>query len=564
MSNSGAMCLPLQASAMCPDFAGFKAYIPAGAPITNIATFDSFVQQSYGSGFRDLVTRSSMGGYQCSGWNGSNLRFMHSVVCAYYVGMGFAYGTSAGSVPCNSGMPQPIPLCASTFDSFSASWDAIMNDRTICAAGVSPNSQNYKALLMTAKALGSTDTACLSGELEENNNCGFQAAGDAIAFCASPSNVAANTCCVQFAPTPTTSSADTTITSTTSNDSAPIFSEPPSTTTTTVLIAIASSSNAENRSINIAPMPSASAGSPNQASSQTASASSGTSSTGLIAGVAAVVVVAILAGAGFIYLRRKRHAVDSHVAKDYKLSKMNGSFERPSPSAMAANAADIGVASIVAGTPTKGETGEALSDYNPQQADEMQVKRRDKITIDRVFDDSWATGFNHRTIRDGVFPLAVFYPPENDIYRNLYNKRMSSIYGAGAPPSPTSIAPPPVQKEQTNEPVAQPKQQEQQVFIAAFNFIPELQDEIPVTIGDKIALVQNFDDGWAIGYSFRLNKKGLFPQECLFGAASKHFTAAEAQKKKRVSSIYYSSNNAILDAYADSGVNRHPDSENFI
>ncbi|KAI8614285.1 hypothetical protein BC830DRAFT_1128170, partial [Chytriomyces sp. MP71] len=194
-------CLSLQGS-ICSEFADYKAYIPAGSTISSITSFDNYVQQSYGPGFKDLVTRSSNGGYKCSGWNGENLRYMHSVVCAYHVGLGFAYGATGSSTPCNFNVPRPFPLCASSFDAFSSSWDAIMNDHALCPAGVSVDSLNYKSLLMTAKALASADAACLAGVLEENNDCGFQTAGEAAAYCASPSNANGNACCAQFLPSP--------------------------------------------------------------------------------------------------------------------------------------------------------------------------------------------------------------------------------------------------------------------------------------------------------------------------------------------------------------------------
>ncbi|KAI8619503.1 hypothetical protein BC830DRAFT_763099 [Chytriomyces sp. MP71] len=113
MSTSGGICLSLQGSAMCPEFAtsGYKAFIQAGMPITTISTFDSSVQQGYGPVFKDIVTKSTCGGYNCRGWNGDNLRYMYSVLCAYHMGLGFQYGASGSLTPCNSAIPRPFSLC---------------------------------------------------------------------------------------------------------------------------------------------------------------------------------------------------------------------------------------------------------------------------------------------------------------------------------------------------------------------------------------------------------------------------------------------------------------------
>ncbi|KAI8614284.1 hypothetical protein BC830DRAFT_1128165 [Chytriomyces sp. MP71] len=472
MSTSGGICLSLQASTMCPEFANYKAFIQAGVPITTISAFDNSVQQGYGLAFKDIVTRSTSGGYNCKGWKGENLRYMHSVLCAYYVGLGFQYGAAGSSTPCNSGTPRLLSLCSSSFDAFANSWDAIMDDNAICPTGVSPSSQRYKAMLVNAKRYASGDPTCMAGVLEENYHCGFQSSGEATEFCANPNNVAANACCVQFLPSSAqvTTSVISTLSalpnlplSATSTKALPVISFTvstgdaalplPSSLEMSSLIpsTFFTAPNAGN--INIAPLASPPMTSSSQESSTTTSSSPKTLVVGLIVGFVTV-TVAVLVAAGAFYLRRKRDEGNSDFPDGLKLSKImiNGSFTRlKQTTPLTADAAEIGV-----------------TDSSPSAHQKYQSTSRN---------------------------------------------------------------------EQQRE--------HQNVCIAALSFIPKLHDEISIEVGDKIALLQIFDDGWAMGYSFRVKQIGIFPQECLFepGAAT-----TKSLKVERVSSLNNSSRSTTLES----------------
>ncbi|KAI8619505.1 hypothetical protein BC830DRAFT_1226048 [Chytriomyces sp. MP71] len=366
---------------------------------------------------------------------------MHSIVCAYYVGLGFAFGATGSSTPCNAITPRPFSLCASTFDAFSSSWDSIMNDRTICPSGVSVDSLNYKSLLLTSKALASTDAACVAGVLEENIECGFQTVGEAMAFCANVANAATNACCAQFLPSTTVVPAMDIATK-----ALPMTSLTLSTRVVALTAAIATttatiSNSPSNGSINIAPHTIADGTAVNQESPSTESSNSRNLLVGIITGVAGAIVT-VLATVVVLYFRRTRAKRASEVPSvGYKLSKImiNGTLTRLNKSVLP-----------VAEAPQHGETLTALSDFDPQLPDEIQVTRHDKIIVDHVFDDLWATGFNHRTIENGVFPLAVFSPPA---YERLFAKRVSSIDRS------RKSVPPPVPPKDVIEPTV-PKQHE--------------------------------------------------------------------------------------------------------
>ncbi|KAI8614286.1 hypothetical protein BC830DRAFT_398208 [Chytriomyces sp. MP71] len=297
-------------------------------------------------------------------------------------------------------------------------------------------------------------------------------------------------------------------------------------------------------SINIATLPTAEGTAANQETASSTSPTSRNLYVGIITGVAAFVLT-VLAVAVVFYLRRTRTRRDSVLPSDsFKISKImvNGTMMR------------LNIGAAAAEEKGQGEILTALSDFDPQSPDEIQVTRRDKITVDHVFDDLWATGFNHRTIENGVFPLAVFSPPA---YERLFAKRVSSIdrsrKSVPPPVPPKDVIEPTVPKQQQQEQQEQHEQQQmkrnQQVYTAIYNFIAELPDEIPVTAGDKINVMQNFDDGWTMGYSFRLNKVGILPQGCLVGdLLEQGLSNDEYQAQNRVSSLHYSSSNTtVLD-----------------
>ncbi|KAJ3251043.1 Sorbin and SH3 domain-containing protein 1 [Chytriomyces hyalinus] len=535
-----ALCLPLAASAMCPEFAAFQAYIPPGAPIRDIASFDSFVAQSFGAGFTDLVQRSSQGGYGCSGWNGTGMRYVHSIICAYYVQMGFSFSAQGSSSPCNAAAPQRIPVCSSTLDAFSAAWDAVFANPASCPSGMPASAQGYKSLLLASQQFTSTDAGCMVGVAEENGTCGYLTAAEAIAYCTAPINES-QPCCtgVQgLPPKPASTSAEAAVTtSAPAAAAAPAIAKEKPTANAAGVDAI----NAPRVSTSTSPQL-------NQNVNPSNSPATGLS-VGAISGISIGAIV-VVAGALIAFrIHRKRSQTGSPLS-DYKLNTMNV-HKRSSDLELASNPSGMGYATPAPLTPSKtsagpvgGQTREALSDYTPSQPDELAIKRRDKITIDYVYDDGWAVGFNNRTIKDGVFPVFVFEAPENDPFGKLQTNRTSSIYGVL-----------PIQKPQDESILGQQHR-------AVFEFTPELDDEVAVRVGDTIILLKEFDDGWAFGKNARTGQSGLFPIDCIFGTPGNE----PSTKNQRASSIYATAtagapNNDILDDYASSSMNKRPDSE---
>ncbi|KAL1678659.1 hypothetical protein EV122DRAFT_264576 [Schizophyllum commune] len=76
-------------------------------------------------------------------------------------------------------------------------------------------------------------------------------------------------------------------------------------------------------------------------------------------------------------------------------------------------------------------------------------------------------------------------------------------------------------------------------------YTPSMPDELGVTVGDKLKVVREFDDGWCECVN-EAGKKGMVPIECLEGRSwwsapqGDYQTAAERHKSQRVSSMYAS------------------------
>ncbi|KAL1743709.1 hypothetical protein HDZ31DRAFT_40306 [Schizophyllum fasciatum] len=76
-------------------------------------------------------------------------------------------------------------------------------------------------------------------------------------------------------------------------------------------------------------------------------------------------------------------------------------------------------------------------------------------------------------------------------------------------------------------------------------YTPSMPDELAVSVGDKLKVVREFDDGWCECVN-GVGKKGMVPVECLEGRSwwsapqGDYQTAAERHKSQRVSSMYAS------------------------
>jgi len=57
------------------------------------------------------------------------------------------------------------------------------------------------------------------------------------------------------------------------------------------------------------------------------------------------------------------------------------------------------------------------------------------------------------------------------------------------------------------------------VHNVVFNYVPTQHDELASTVGDKVIVKAQYDDGWAYGFNTRTMKEGFFPLGILSGFA---------------------------------------------
>ncbi|KAK0482555.1 hypothetical protein IW261DRAFT_1296150, partial [Armillaria novae-zelandiae] len=71
-------------------------------------------------------------------------------------------------------------------------------------------------------------------------------------------------------------------------------------------------------------------------------------------------------------------------------------------------------------------------------------------------------------------------------------------------------------------------------------FIPSLPDELPISNGETVRILQEFDDGWALCANGR-EEQGMVPLECLerlTPTSGLPATASDLRKSARESSLY--------------------------
>ncbi|KAJ1983535.1 hypothetical protein H4R34_001221 [Dimargaris verticillata] len=53
-------------------------------------------------------------------------------------------------------------------------------------------------------------------------------------------------------------------------------------------------------------------------------------------------------------------------------------------------------------------------------------------------------------------------------------------------------------------------------YAATIGYQPQMADELRVSAGDSLALIEKYDDGWALGINLSQGRtKGMFPQACV-------------------------------------------------
>jgi hypothetical protein len=80
--------------------------------------------------------------------------------------------------------------------------------------------------------------------------------------------------------------------------------------------------------------------------------------------------------------------------------------------------------------------------------------------------------------------------------------------------------------------------QEQETMQVLYNYVPNLQDEIYLYVGDSVIVKAKFDDGWALGLNITTKQEGSFPLACVGPFNNGQGGAGQANVLNRRSSLY--------------------------
>ncbi|KAI9326785.1 hypothetical protein BDR26DRAFT_1013069 [Obelidium mucronatum] len=545
-TTAPSLCIPLTGSTMCPDFSANNAFIPpsVSSQITDITSFDLLIKASIettgSSGFGSAMRSTAPGGYGCTGWDGTGLRYFQSTLCAYFVGMGTMNIAEGSTGTCNP-PTTTVSLCASSAATFSRSWDSVLSNTTFCPNGADPNAIMYKAYIMASiQGILSSSPTCLvaEGSAGESAHCGFATTDELATFCSSNPRDA---CCLSSAtsvPLGSTISSDVSKTTTTAEAS----SRPQSSTT-----------NAQSTLTTAVPSTAASAAS----SSSNDTSSSKVPVAAIAAGVGGLLLVIALSVLFFCYRKRRnanaamartispnsnRNQDTSSFTSSKKRADAAGIFRTATPANQRPPSAILNNNIDATNNINRDEIHEAICDWSASAADELTIERGDKIVLKLEYSDGWAFGANRRIGAEGFFPLAVLkeFANKSSSAHNrfsVYSKRAASI--TSAMEHNRSLI---QQKYDSYISVqggggssAQVKGREvNSTRTVTFKYTPMREDELELRVNDKVRVEFEYDDGWGYGQNLNTNMDGLFPLNVLDAFDD----AASKRPSHRVSSLF--------------------------
>ncbi|KAI8617069.1 hypothetical protein BC830DRAFT_1167324 [Chytriomyces sp. MP71] len=224
-----------------------------------------------------------------------------------------------------------------------------------------------------------------------------------------------------------------------------------------------------------------------------------------------------------------------------------------------------------------GQTYTAVCNFIPDLPDELGLCIGDKLILRHIYDDSWCVATNSSTNKDGIFPLECVnesmtperradpdksFPPrvssecntaptiramrastvptikeenerrtsiksnessiEIDLnveakvprHMSLYTKNETLPRGDSLPPSRSASVYSTVDRKKSIS-----LEVEGKVVTVKHAFSPQLEDEIELLIGDRVRVLEVYEDDWALGRleTGDLDEEGMFPMRCLRG-----------------------------------------------
>ncbi|KAJ3121607.1 Sorbin and SH3 domain-containing protein 1 [Physocladia obscura] len=576
----GDQCLSLSGSTACGALSGYTAYIEGQLGITDVASFDTYVENG-------VAVNGSFGGvftttFGCAGWTGAGLRYHQSALCAAFVGNAFVSGATGNATTCTAAARAPIPMCASVLAAFVASYRALLANASVCP-DPSSTASAYLDFFEAAAPFLSTADNCLLGLAEDRAQCGFMTSAEDRVYCASSNGTVDPCCSLLTVPsqisTPQTQTTTTTTTALSSNTTA---STPASAYTIPITVIVSAAGSAVFLLACVVLCICIKTAKRFRARKSDLDGEDDENTTAVAT-----------ESSGYTAKKTKKKAiavVAKKTAKNIRVSAAtvdDGSVDPPSvnESIRGENAAG------------KRPTAHAVVHrYYAEKTDELNAAVGDTFLVKEQYDDGWGYGYNTRTHEEGFFPLGILsgftipsgrtpstttaetssvnslsmnrtsslgrapttiietvpavprvptnileqqyqYQVQHQLqqqyhYQSEYTgsntQRSPPIYGPKSPlpiipaSSASPLAPQPATMRMSVEfnPTPVRSNRIAKMQIVMYGFEPGRRDEIELRVGDQVQVLQEFDDGWGVGRNLNTGLEGVLPLDCLNGYAS--------------------------------------------
>ncbi|TPX55167.1 hypothetical protein CcCBS67573_g09500, partial [Chytriomyces confervae] len=502
------------------DYFVFLDQSTATPAFSNVSSFDSYMKL-WADNSPEFASQMQTQ-YSCPGWTTTTLALRYHLTA--YCGI-WAY---IGSTVCpaqQGASPQMSPVCRDPVMDFVSSWNKLMNNSTICSSNptteVSKRRDTYLGLFTELLKGGLSNQGCtIAVAADAGSFCGFQTAQEGQSWCDQNHDV-----CCAF--------------------------------------------NSQLKQVLPAPLETSAVPTPSRTSDSNVSGTGSGSGVPIVpiaigGGIALILIIAILTCCVWraTPAKRRSHASPAglHRAPSFEMRSNDGgavkswdeqpqmdaysnsqfqqqqnmrhevsssrnSYYKPVVPQVGANKWGVPLSPSVA--MNVGVVGDprvknywVVVNFRPENPDEMPLVIGDVVTIQQIYDDDWCFGRNLSKQIEGIFPFECVAESPNAKSagvpsKNKFNRRESSLYG-----------------ESNNQPA------DDGSFKVIFAYYPSMADEIELHIGDRAAVVESYDDGWAFGVNMTTRAEGLFPLDILENYTSQTPMGDETLRRIRESSRY--------------------------
>ncbi|KAJ3026321.1 UNVERIFIED_CONTAM: Sorbin and SH3 domain-containing protein 2 [Siphonaria sp. JEL0065] len=170
---------------------------------------------------------------------------------------------------------------------------------------------------------------------------------------------------------------------------------------------------------------------------------------------------------------------------------------------------------------------DVVEPFTPERSDEIALRIGDRVNIQKDFDDGWCYGMNLVTGKTGYFPSD--YLKSHNVQGGKSNgkkQRVSSIYDSDS-----------LYGADVGETAAPVVESSEKTATVLYAFEPANSDEVTLSVGDRVVIQQEYDDGWMYGRNVSTGKEGVFPGDTL-DVFTTNSSGNSKGDKQRQSSLY--------------------------